>query len=33
MAHDFSRRSFVRTTAATLAVAPGLLKAQGANGR
>lgn len=33
MAHDFSRRSFVRTTAATLAAAPGLLKAQGANGR
>mgnify|MGYP005845027311 CR=1 FL=1 len=33
MAHDFSRRSFVRTTAATLAAAPGLLKAQGANDR
>jgi predicted dehydrogenase len=31
MAQDFSRRSFVKTTAATLAVAPGMLSAQGAN--
>ncbi len=31
MAQDFSRRSFVKTTAAALAAAPGILSAQGAN--
>ena len=31
MPQDFSRRSFVKTSATALAAAPGILSAQGAN--